>query len=287
MKQLFLISVALLAFSLTGAALAGDTKVEAALELPTGTITLEAPQGAGYKATLSPVIFPHSLHFSYSCQECHHTWDGNGTLKSCGTSGCHENFWALKPSQKDASKKNVKSLVGAFHQVCRDCHRKEAAQQKAAGSKSITTGPVACTGCHPDPHAEVVNSDESLSIPLGIINIKAPEEVETTRGPVGFPHGLHFQFACKVCHHDWDGESEVEVCSSCHDETEPSGTRNIKDEANQMYYLAAYHNVCVTCHRDTVKKQKAAKKALAQGKIGKADLPKAAPVHCNGCHSPS
>lgn len=282
MKRLFLIAVPWFAFVLTGVALAEDT--EATFKLPTGTMTLEAPQSADYKATLSPVNFPHSLHFSYSCQACHHNWDGNGPIKSCGTSGCHENFWVPKPDQAGAPEKGVKSMVGAFHQACRDCHRKEADQQKAAGSKSIATGPVACAGCHPDPHSQVENSDAALSIPLGIINIKPPEGVVATRGSVGFPHGLHLQFACKSCHHDWDGESEVEACSSCHSETEPSGTRNIRDEANQMYYLAAYHNACVTCHRDTDKKRRA---AMAQGNMDKTDFPKAAPVNCKGCHSAS
>ena len=284
MKRLFLIAVPWFAFAffLTGVALAEDP--EATFELPVGTMTLEAPQDAEHKATLSPVKFPHSLHFSYSCQECHHTWDGSSSIKSCGTSGCHENFWAPKPGQVDGSENSVKSLVGAFHQACRDCHRNEADRQKAAGSKNIVTGPVACTGCHPDPHSKVENSDESLSIPMGIITIEAPEEVEAKKGAVGFPHGLHFQFACKACHHDWDGESEVEACDSCHSETEPSGTRSIKDEANQMYFLAAYHNNCLTCHRDMNKKRKA---AMAQGDIDKADLPKATPVNCKGCHSSS
>jgi hypothetical protein len=284
MNRLFLIALPwfVFAFVLTGVALAEDTK--ATFELPVGTMTLQAPQDTEYKATLSPVTFPHSLHFSYSCQECHHTWDGNGPIKSCGTSGCHENFWVPKPDQADGSENNIKSMVGAFHQVCRDCHRKEADQQKAAGSKNIYTGPVACTGCHPDPHSKVVNSDVSLSIPRGIITIEAPEEVEATRGAVGFPHGLHFQFACKECHHDWDGESEVETCYACHNETEPAGTRSIKDEENMMYFLAAYHNACLTCHRDLNKKRKA---AMAQDDINKADLPKATPVNCRGCHGPS
>nr|WP_319393595.1 cytochrome c3 family protein [uncultured Desulfobacter sp.] len=284
MKRLFLIAVPWFAFAFifTGLALAEDT--EATFELPTGTMSLQAPEDVEHKATLSPVNFPHSLHFSYSCQACHHAWDGNGPIKSCGTSGCHENFWAPKPGQADGAGNKVKSMVGAYHQACRDCHRKEADQQKAAGSKAIVTGPIACAGCHPDPHSEVVDSDEALSIPMGIITIEAPEGVEATRGSVGFPHGLHFQFACKACHHDWDGESEVEACSSCHSETEPSGGRNIKSEENVMYYLAAYHNVCVTCHRDTAKQRRA---AMAEGKTAKADLPKAAPVNCSGCHSPS
>ncbi len=281
MKRLFLIAVPWFAIVIAGSAAASDTG--ATLDLPTGTLTLQAPEDTDHKATLSPVNFPHSLHFSYSCEACHHTWDGNSPIQSCATAGCHENFWAPKPGS-DTSEKKTKSLTGAFHQVCRDCHRKEEAQQKSAGSKNISTGPVACAGCHPDPHSDIVNSEETLSIPLGMMTIAAPEGVEATRGEVTFPHGLHFQFACKDCHHDWDGESEVEACSSCHNETEPSGTRNIKDEANVMYYLAAYHNVCVTCHRDTAKVQRAAAKAIKKGQMKPEDLPKAGPVNCNGCH---
>ena len=276
MKRLFLIAVPWFAIALAGSAVASDTG--ATLDLPTGTLTLQAPDDADHKATLSPVNFPHSLHFSYSCEDCHHTWDGNSPIQSCATAGCHENFWAPKPGENKSTSK-VKSLTGAFHQVCRDCHRKEADLQKAAGSKNISTGPVACAGCHPDPHSEIVNSEESLAIPLGMMTIEAPEGVDATRGAVSFPHGLHFQFACKDCHHDWDGESEVEACSSCHDETEPSGTRNIKDEANVMYYLAAYHNVCVTCHRDTAKIQRVAAKAIKKGKMSPEALPKAGPVN--------
>ncbi len=255
------------------------------LVFPTGTMTLTAPEGAERDPKLSPVLFPHSLHFSYSCKDCHHEWDGVNPVQSCSTAGCHENLWAAMPGTLPLDARRVKSLTGAYHKVCRDCHRKEAIDQKAAGSDNIATGPIACDGCHPTPHSEIENSDETMTIPLGNILLEAPEEVYAKRGSVDFPHGLHFQFACQDCHHDWDGESEIETCISCHDETEPTGSRNIKDEENVMYYLAAYHNVCVECHRETDKALKEQVKAMEQGKIKKADLPKAGPVGCNGCHS--
>lgn len=254
------------------------------LELPTGTMTLTAPEGSEREPTLSPVLFPHSLHFSYSCKDCHHEWDGVNPVKSCATAGCHENLWAPMPGTMPLDARRVKSLTGAYHQVCRDCHRVEAAEQKAAGMKRIATGPVACDGCHPQPHSEPEYSDDTLSIPLGTLTIEPPEEVDAKRGAVEFPHGLHFQFSCQSCHHDWDGESEVDNCttSGCHDETEPSGTRDIKDPDNVLYYLAAYHNICVECHRDLEKeRQEAIKKAI----LKEEDLPKSGPVGCNGCHS--
>ena len=245
------------------------------LEFPTGTMTLSAPENAERAPTLSPVLFPHSLHFSYSCKDCHHDWDGAGSVKSCGTSGCHEKLWAPKPGTMPLDARRVKSLAGAFHQVCRDCHRQEEA------------GPVACEECHPTPHSDPEYSDEVMSVPLGNMVLAAPEEVEAKRGDVDFPHGLHFQFACQSCHHDWDGESEIESCMSCHDETEPTGSRNIKNPDNVMYFLAAYHNICVECHRDLDKKRQDQIKKIAENKgMEKMMAPvKSGPVTCTGCHS--
>lgn len=255
------------------------------LVLPTGTMTLMAPEGAEREAKRSPVLFPHSLHFSYSCKDCHHKWDGAEPVQSCAAAGCHENLWAALPGTTPENEPKVKSLTGAYHQVCRDCHRKEIKEQKAQGIKEVATGPIACDGCHPEPHSDVENSEESLTVPLGNITIEAPEGVDAKRGAVEFPHGQHFDLACQSCHHDWDGESEVETCISCHDEIEPSGTRNIKDPDNVMYYLAAYHNICLDCHRETDKQRKALIRAAGKQVLGADALPKTGPVECAGCHS--
>ncbi|MCG8619100.1 MAG: cytochrome c3 family protein [Desulfobacterales bacterium] len=261
------------------------------LELPTGTITLMAPEGSEREPTLSPVLFPHSLHFSYSCKDCHHAWDGESPVQSCAAAGCHENLWAPKPGSTPKGEKRIKSLTGAYHQTCRDCHREEIVVQKAAGIKDVSTGPIECEGCHPTPHSEPENSEESLSVPLGNIIIEPPEDVEAKKESVDFPHGAHFGFACQDCHHDWDGESEVTGCSTegCHDETEPSGTRDIKDPDNVLYYLAAYHNACVGCHRETTQQRnKAIKEAeLKKAHVDEKDLPAAGPVGCNDCHTGS
>ncbi len=256
------------------------------LDFPTGTITLSAPENAERAPTLSPVLFPHSLHFSYACKDCHHDWDGQSPVKGCNAQGCHENLWAPKPGTVPLDGRRVKSLAGAFHEVCRDCHRQEVETQKMAGMEEPVSGPIECKGCHPFPHSEPEYADGSMTVPLGSMVIEPPEGVEAKRGSVNFPHGLHFQFSCQACHHEWDGESDIESCTSCHDETEPSGTRDIKNPDNVMYYLAAYHNVCVSCHRDLAAQAKAQEKANAENKgMNKVVPVKSGPTECNGCHS--
>lgn len=285
MKRIF-IAVACLALVITAFDSFAQDSPET-LVFPTGTMTLSAPEDAERAPRLSPVLFPHSLHFSYSCKDCHHDWDGVEPVKGCATSGCHENLWAPKPGTVALDGRRVKSLAGAYHQVCRDCHREEVVQQKAAGIKDPATGPIACEGCHPVTHSEPEFSEETMSVPLGNITLTAPEEVEAKRGDVDFPHGLHFQFSCQSCHHEWDGESFIESCTSCHDETEPTGKRDIKDPDNVMYYLAAYHNVCVGCHRDMEQqRQEQVKKIAGDKAMEKMMVPvKSGPVGCTGCHS--
>ena len=255
------------------------------LEFPTGTMTLSAPEDAERAPTLSPVLFPHSLHFSYACKDCHHTWDGMSAVKGCAASGCHENLWVPKPGTIPLDGRRVKSLAGAYHQVCRDCHRQEVVNQKMAGMDDPVSGPIACKGCHPVPHSVPEYSEDSMAVPLGDMVLEPPEEVEAKRGPVDFPHGLHFQFSCQSCHHEWYGEDEVQGCATegCHDQLEPDpSTRNIKDPANVYYYLAAYHNTCLPCHRDLQKERISFEKA---GITGEEILPAAGPVNCVECHN--
>lgn len=281
MKRFFIAVSCLLLITASGIFAQDDPQT---LVLPTGTMTLTAPENSEREPRLSPVLFPHSLHFSYSCKDCHHEWDGANAVKSCSTAGCHENLWAAMPGTLPLDARRTKSLTGAYHQVCRSCHRREAAMD-------MSTGPIACDGCHPTPHSDIENSEDTMTIPLGNLTIKAPEGVEAKRGEVAFPHGLHFQFSCQDCHHDWDGESEVTSCmaAGCHDETEPSGKRDINDPDNVLYYLAAYHNACVGCHRDLEKERKTQEKQveaeLAKGIKVSVEPVKSGPVGCTGCHS--
>ena len=68
------------------------------------------------------ILFDHKLHsenYVAKCVECHH----KGNEEKC--SDCH-----LKRDQG-----NIINIKGAYHQQCRDCHRK-------------TSGPKACGRCH-------------------------------------------------------------------------------------------------------------------------------------------
>jgi len=47
-----------------------------------------------------------------------------------------------------------------------------------------------------------VQGEEELCIPLGTITLSPPEDVESKRAPVEFPHGVHFDYSCKQCLHE-------------------------------------------------------------------------------------
>ncbi|MEJ2097535.1 MAG: cytochrome c3 family protein, partial [Deltaproteobacteria bacterium] len=81
-----LTGVILIGVIAVGGVIAGDA--EDTLCIPMGTLLIEPPDGV--EAKRSPVDFPHSIHFDYTCKTCHHTWDGENPILSCTTSGCHD-----------------------------------------------------------------------------------------------------------------------------------------------------------------------------------------------------
>ncbi|MCP3942074.1 MAG: cytochrome c3 family protein [Desulfobacteraceae bacterium] len=235
----------------------------------------------------SPVIFPHSTHFQFACKSCHHEWNQVGPVEGCAASGCHEKLWALPPGSTPLRDQNIKSLTGAYHEVCRDCHRKQLEKAKESGDSKQrfpVTGPIACDGCHPANPIPIESSDTFLEIPIGPLTITAPEGSDPKRSPVDFPHAEHFNYACQTCHHDWDGISPVQNCtvSGCHDQLEPDeSTKNINDPRNSKYFLAAYHKACIKCHLDL---QQQSKKLEESGVLDDNKLPKYGPVACINCH---
>lgn len=260
------------------------------LKLPTGTMTLTAPENS--YPTRSPVVFPHSTHFQFSCNSCHHDWDQVSPVEGCASAGCHEKLWASPPGTTPLREKQIKSLTGAYHQVCRDCHRNELENLKNQGMStkkalSRLTAPIACGECHPAAHEAVENSTDFIEIPLGTLTLTAPEGAEAKRPSVEFPHGGHFDYSCQTCHHEWDGESPVQNCtvSGCHDQLEADEkTRNINDERNSLYFLAAYHKACIECHRDLRNQRKDLEGA---GITEESILPAYGPLACNECHTGS
>ncbi|MBA3010252.1 MAG: cytochrome c3 family protein [Proteobacteria bacterium] len=290
MKQLFIFVCSFAIILMTGSALVSAIEKQDELSLPTGTMTLTAPEHSQTK--MSPVVFPHSLHLKFSCKSCHHEWDLESPVKGCASSGCHEKLWASPPEDKPSGERKIKSLTGAYHKACRDCHRSQLKEQKTknkqktAGTATMSegSGPVTCEACHPETHAAIVNSLDTLPIPLGTLTLTAPEGVEPKRPSVTFPHSGHFDYTCQTCHHEWDGKSPVQNCtvSGCHDQLESAEkTRNINDPKNSKYFLAAYHKACIQCHRSLLKQRDRLEKS---GVLDDNILPEYGPVACVECH---
>ncbi len=124
--------------------------------IPTGTIVLKPP--VSVEPIRALVDFPHSVHFIYKCQECHHTWNGQSEIKSCAASNCHDQVKPPKKPLKDGSftKSGIKFYKHAYHDNCRKCHaklrdenKKLIASGKALEKKLPNAGPKGCIACHP------------------------------------------------------------------------------------------------------------------------------------------
>ena len=79
--------------------------------------------------------------------------------------------------------------------------------------------------------------------------------------PVPFSHTSHAEkekIDCAVCHHKDKDVNNPQPCVSCH------LIKEVKD--NAAIAKEAYHKNCITCHKDSAAKGKAA------------------PVKCNECH---
>lgn len=129
-----------------------------AIWVPVGRLVIAPPVGVTPKRQAVP--FPHSAHFSYSCETCHHKWDGYNAPVSCTTAGCHD----LKQPPENALKngkytaEGIRYYAHAYHAMCRNCHKAVHAENldragirpMRAGDQDLApNGPVSCTGCHP------------------------------------------------------------------------------------------------------------------------------------------
>jgi hypothetical protein len=121
--------------------------------IPLSDITFEAPEGS--EPTKSSVNFPHAVHFSFSCQSCHHTWDGSSPVKNCTTSGCHDQLEASEKTRNINAPENKQYFMAAFHKGCIKYHRnlqkkgKRLERTSAMGSNPVPkSGPIGCNECH-------------------------------------------------------------------------------------------------------------------------------------------
>lgn len=127
-----------------------------AVYLPVGTLTLAAPRGMASQR--SSVDFPHSRHFGYTCNSCHHKWDGLSQVSSCTASGCHEQ---VAPGKGEKAKRvpdpeDKPHFKAAYHQNCIACHKRiKIERHKLEKSGTVLTkplprtGPTGCIECHP------------------------------------------------------------------------------------------------------------------------------------------
>ena len=134
-----------------GVVVAGDA--EDTMCIPMGTILIEPLDDVD--AQRSPVEFPHSTHFEYTCKTCHHTWDAETPILSCTTAGCHDLTSSRSADGKIDPALAVRNYKTAFHGSCIVCHKDiKAKNHRIEKSYSLTTpiqnsGPTSCNSCHP------------------------------------------------------------------------------------------------------------------------------------------
>ena len=145
--------VVVIVFLAGSAAVSGD-RLDA-ITVPVGTLVLNPP--SGIVAVRSPVEFPHSLHFIYACNECHHKWNGLTPVKNCMAAGCHEALDPPKRSEKALAYdlEAMPYFKYAYHKRCIGCHKEIRAGNLASeqsimgtGGRVSNSGPVGCVGCH-------------------------------------------------------------------------------------------------------------------------------------------
>jgi len=128
--------------------------------------------------------------------------------------------------------------------------------------------------------------EEDMIVPMGYITLSPPDSVEAKRADVEFPHSTHFGFDCRTCHHKWQGKEVIQGCttSGCHDvAVSPTVSKkgNVPPDQAILYYKAAFHQMCIGCHKE----MRAVNKELEMSyrKLDK-ELPRTGPTGCIECH---
>ena len=140
---------------------------EEALCVPMGVLKLDPPDSVDQKR--ASVDFPHSIHFDYACQKCHHTWAGEPEIKNCTTTECHDQLSTPKNSETDHpyNEAAVQYYKKAYHQLCIGCHKEikeknmELELSRALLDEPIVMGgPTGCVKCHPKEDQEGLEGPE-------------------------------------------------------------------------------------------------------------------------------
>lgn len=153
-RRLGLVLLIVIAATGLGISLAIGSEAEE-MTLPLGEITISAPEDV--EAKRSAVTFPHSVHFDYACNRCHHMWEYDAEVQSCSTEGCHDA--SISPQKAAADGEEIEAYQyykSAYHSMCIGCH-KEIKANNAKLERSMgklpeqlpATGPTGCIECHP------------------------------------------------------------------------------------------------------------------------------------------
>jgi len=129
--------------------------------VPLGVLTLKPLDGVDQKR--ADVEFPHSVHFDYACQKCHHDWAGEAEMKKCSTAECHDQLSTPNISEEGHpyTEAAIQYYKKAYHQLCIGCH-KEIKEKNMALELSkesldqpiVLGGPTGCVKCHPKDKPE-------------------------------------------------------------------------------------------------------------------------------------
>jgi len=129
-------------------------------------------------------------------------------------------------------------------------------------------------------------ADDEMLVPMGEITIQ-PLIDDAKRAEVMFPHAVHFSNSCQTCHHKWDKASVITGCTTfgCHDLDKAPKMEDGKPVMDPVlkarYYKNAFHGMCIGCHKEIKKKNKAMEASKAS--LGE-KLPPTGPTGCNQCH---
>ena len=241
---------------------------------------------------MTPVAYDHKAHETYSdnCRSCHHA-----SMESCST--CH-----TIDGKKDGEQVKLEHayhLTGT-DKSCMGCHNAKTADPKCAGchvfmEKGRKKADSSCLKCHetltsemenlvlkdPDKAAKMMADAREYTketyrkddIPEKVVIKALANQYE----PAEFPHrkivnklmegingsklATHFHgdkgTLCQGCHHNSPASTKPPKCGSCH------GKPFNEMEPMRPGLLGAYHQQCMTCHKEM--------------KLEK-------PAGCTGCH---
>ena len=121
---------------------------------------------------------------------------------------------------------------------------------------------------------------DSYDFPSGLILVTKADPT-SDRKPSVFVHAKHEDYECELCHHTWDGDSEIEKCAACHPifshiehlnmdcekchkswemmkDIEGCGTCHPGNEKGGVSNIikVSHRALCKRCHRNLAKEQK-------------------------------